>query len=323
MRRFNWSVLAALLLVFYSSSISSAKHKNFSPDRQRFHADDSIFAAKIAQAKSQGMDTLPIGERVAAIGKLFLGTPYVAGTLDSDLVNERLVVDLRGFDCVTFYENSLALARIIRENPHPTMKNFEDELTLLRYRHGEIDGYHTRLHYTIDYFYDNGQKRTLLDITRNVGGSYAKTDDRAINFMTAHRSSYKQLANNDTEYNSMINIERNIHSQERLIYIPKESISKIEDKIKTGDILGITTNIPGLDCSHTGIAIRMTDGRIHFMHASSLMGKVIISEEPLADYLTHSSHQTGIIVARPKETISNTKIISDSIFHPTDKPLKL
>ena len=63
--------------------------------------DDSIFAAKIKQAKAEKIDTLPIGERVAAMGKLFLGTPYVAGTLDVDTSKEQLVVNLRGFDCVT------------------------------------------------------------------------------------------------------------------------------------------------------------------------------------------------------------------------------
>jgi cell wall-associated NlpC family hydrolase len=86
-------------------------------------SDDSIFAAKIKQAKAARIDTLPIGERVAAMGKLFLGTPYVAHTLDSDATKEKLVVDLRGFDCVTFYENMLAFARIIKKYPNPTMEN--------------------------------------------------------------------------------------------------------------------------------------------------------------------------------------------------------
>jgi len=323
--RFFLSVVTILVLFLSSESIGFSRHdvvKHSLSDRPGSHADDSIFALRIAQAKSKGIDTLPIGERVAAMGKLFLGTPYVAGTLDSDSVNEQLVVDLRGFDCVTFYENMLALARIVREYPHPTMKSLQDELTLLRYRHGEIDGYHSRLHYTVDYIFDNMKKRTLLDVTRNVGGSFSKVDDRVINFMTNHRSSYKQLANNDAEYNSMVNIERNIQARKGFYFIPKENIAKVEDKIETGDIMGITTNIPRLDCSHTGIAIRMTDGRVHFMHASNLQGKVIISEEPLADYLTHSSHQTGIIVVRPQETISNTKIISDPIT-PIDKPFKL
>ena len=268
---------------------------------QSTSADDSIFFARIALAKASQLDTLPIGERIVAVGKLFLGTPYVAGTLDIDSEQERLIVNLRGLDCVTFYENMLALARILRKYRNPTEKEFENELTFLRYRGGHVNGFHSRLHYSIDYFYDNEKKGVLKIVTRDVGLKYTKYDDRAINFMTTHRASYKQLVKNDAEYLSMLEIENDIHARKAFYYIPKENIAAVESRIQTGDILGITTNVPGLDCSHTGIAVRQSDGRIHFMHASSLKGQVIISEEPLAEYLTHSSHQTGIIVTRPLE----------------------
>ncbi len=264
-------------------------------------ADDSIFAARIAEAHAEHLEQLPIGERIVAMGKLFLGTPYVAGTLDTNANAENLIVDLRGLDCVTFYENTLALARIIRKYSSPTVADYERELVFLRYRNGKMAGYHSRLHYTIDYFYNNQQKGVFRIVTKDAGGQYAKYDDRAINFMTSHRASYKQLATNNAEYAALLEIENDIHARKGFYYIPKGDIPKIEQNISTGDILGITTNIPGLDCSHTGIAVRMPDGRIHFMHASSLKGNVIISEEPLADYLTHSSHQTGIIIARPLE----------------------
>src|SRR6476469_6963699 len=109
--------------------------------------DDSIFYAKMRIAKAQSMDTLPIGERVVGTGKLFLGTPYVAGTLDQDSVHENLVMNLRGLDCVTFYENMLALARVVKEYPSPKVEDYRKELTLLRYRNGKNEGYHSRLHY--------------------------------------------------------------------------------------------------------------------------------------------------------------------------------
>ena len=291
--RVAFSIAAAFLFF-----ISSAAYSQFP------HIDDSIFAAKIKQAKAEKIDTLPIGERVAAMGKLFLGTPYVAHTLDSDATKEQLVVDLRGFDCVTFYENALALARLIKEYPNPTVGNLRGELRYLRYRDADINGFHSRLNYTIDYFYADEKKFDVLrDVTRKIGGEFVKFDDREINFMTTHRSLYKQLAS-DVEYNAMLQIEKDIHARKDFYYIPKADVAAVESKIETGDILGITTNIDGLDCSHTGIAIRMHDGKIHFMHASNLMGKVIISNEPLSGYLTHSTHQTGVIIARPETLIS-------------------
>jgi hypothetical protein len=285
------ALLALLILSFVPSFNITA----------RLLPDDSIFAARMAEARAKHLEALPIGERIVAVGQLFLGTPYVAGTLDTSNRGEHLIVNLRGFDCVTFYENTLALARILREYPKPSVKDFEKELTFLRYRNGKLAGYHSRLHYSIDYFYNNEKKGVLRVVTREVGGQYATYDDRAINFMTTHRSSYKQLVNDPAEYAAMLEIESDIHARKAFYYIPKAHVADVEQKIESGDILGITTNVPGLDCSHTGIAVRLSDGRIHFMHASSLKGKVIISEEPLAEYLTNSSHQTGIIVNRPLE----------------------
>ncbi len=291
-------ILPYALIAFLSiSSLSSFAV------RAQLPTDDSIFAAKIKQAKAEKIDTLPIGERVAAMGKLFLGTPYVAHTLDEDATKEELVINLRGFDCVTFYENMVAFARIIKKYTNPTMENLRDELKHLRYRDGKIDGFHSRLNYTIDYLYDACHKEILCDATYTVGGKYLNHDSREINFMTAHRSLYKQLANNDAEFSAMQTVESKILARKGFDYILKDDVSAVDFKIQTGDIVGITTNIEGLDCSHTGIAIRMQDGRIHFMHASSLMGKVIISEESLDEYLTHSSHQTGIIIARPLNVV--------------------
>jgi hypothetical protein len=93
------------------------------------HEDDSIFYARTGKALKLRIDTIPLsrgpfisghqteysGPRVAAAGKFFIGTPYVAGTLDLDTQQENLVIDLHGFDCVTFYENALALAATIHD----------------------------------------------------------------------------------------------------------------------------------------------------------------------------------------------------------------
>ena len=231
------------------------------------HVDDSIFQACTHKAIELRIDTIELsrapqisnrlmeysGPRVAAAGKLFLGTPYVAGTLDVDTLHENLVVNLHGFDCVTFYENALALAATVHDavcnsytgvGSHPFTTPVSNEgtygavLTNLRYRDGVRAGFHSRLNYTIDYFYDNDKRGNLLNMTSKIGGSYVKMDDRTINFMTHHRSAYKQLAHNDAEFAAMQKIETDIHARGPFSYIPKEDISKIEQNIHTGDILG-------------------------------------------------------------------------------------
>ena len=83
-----------------------------------------------------------------------------------------------------------------------------------------------------------------------------------------------------------------------MYYLPKKKLSEYENELREGDIVGITTSIQGLDITHVGILVER-DGRIHLMHASSVAEKVVISEEPLEDYLHAGSKVTGIMVARP------------------------
>ncbi len=62
----------------------------------------------------------------------------------------------------------------------------------------------------------------------------------------------------------------------QIYYIPKSHVKAIASKIRNGDILGITTSLEGMDCSHTGIAI-WKDGELRFMHAPVPGAKVQIT----------------------------------------------
>lgn len=63
-----------------------------------------------------------------------------------------------------------------------------------------------------------------------------------------------------------------------------------------GDIIAITTNLPGLDVAHVGIA-EYINGKLHLLHASSTLGKVVVSEEPLSQMLRNNKSWSGIRVS--------------------------
>ncbi len=257
------------------------------------HLSDAITRAGIAN--------LQIGDRVAAIGKLFLDKPYLDKTLDTHHGQELLICNLNGFDCVTFFENSWDLARAIRLNDGNLLTSFIKQLHSTRYRGGILNGFASRLHYTSDYFFDNARRGHLRSVTKLIGKKYATLETKTINFMSAHPNLYPQLKD-DLAMQALIKIvEDSINARGGYFMIKKENVKKIESGIKTGDLIGITTTVNGIDCSHTGIAIKLKDGRIHFMHASSAMKKVIISEVPLAEYLANNAKQTGIMIYRPLE----------------------
>lgn len=245
--------------------------------------------------------SLSIGERVAAIGKLFLGKPYLDKTLDIITDKEVLICNLSGFDCVTFFENSWDLARTARYHEDNFFTFFLLQLENTRYRNGKLNGFASRLHYTSDYFFDNARRGNLRNVTKLIGKKYATLETKKINFMSAHPNLYPQLRDDIAMQASIKIVEDSINARCGYYMIKKENVKKIESGIKTGDLIGITTTVNGIDCSHTGIAIKLKDGRIHFMHASSAMKKVIISETPLAEYLANNAKQTGIMIYRPLE----------------------
>lgn len=258
--------------------------------------DKSICMSKFRLALDKDLETKPIGDVITAIGKSFVGSEYVAHTLEVP-GEERLVVNLRGFDCVSFYEASLTIARCVKKGTM-TFEDYRKELQFIRYRGGTIDQYPSRLHYTSDYFYDNVKKGVWKNITRDLGGvRFVKTVD----FMSTHPDSYRQLRENP-QFVPLIRQQEEAIMERETYYIPKEKVSAVLDQFRNGDIIGTTTNMEGLDTSHTGIVI-WTDGDCRFMHAPLKGGQVMISDVSLAEYLMRIPTQTGIMVVRPLDPV--------------------
>ncbi len=236
----------------------------------------------------------PINEIIIEIAKSFIGVDYAAGTLETS-GEERLLVNLQALDCVTFFENSLVLARCVKKN-RMTFEDYKKELQFVRYRSGIIDRYPSRLHYISDYFYDNEKKAVLKNVTKELGGIRFK---KKINFMSTHPDSYLQLRENPEFLNTISAQEAEINKRP-IYHIPKSYVKKLASGIKDGDILGITTTVKGLDCSHTGIAVRQ-NGKLHMIHAPAPGLKVQITEIPLWEYLMRIKKDSGIMVARALE----------------------
>jgi hypothetical protein len=244
----------------------------------------------------QGLDALPesgIGEIITATGRQFLGTPYVASTLEST-GEEILVVNFRGLDCITFVENVLAISRMKYEGKRD-WDSYIQNLEQIRYRDGILKGYPSRLHYFTDWIRDNQEKGLVRDITPRLGGVSLFKE---INFMGTQPELYPALGQQE-QLDEIRNIEASLSSK-ALFIVPQEAVAGKEKVLQDGDIIALATNIQGLDVTHTGIALTGSDGRIHLLHAST-EGAVMISREPLSEYLKKIKGNTGIIVARPLE----------------------
>jgi hypothetical protein len=224
------------------------------------------------------------------IGKFFLGTPYVTGTLETKRA-EHLVVNLREYDCVTFIENVVALLWHVKSRGK-SFETFRRLLRKIRYRQGRLQGYSSRLHYFSDWIHDNQKKGIVRDVTAKIGGRPLR---KAITIMTTHPDFYPSLKNT-AKLRRMKSIEKTI-SRRSLFFIPKKTLGRLEDRIRDGDLIAITTNTEGLDVQHVGLAARVKN-RIHLLHASIIEGKVVLSKKTLYQYLMQSKVRSGIMVAR-------------------------
>jgi hypothetical protein len=155
-----------------------------------------------------------------------------------------------------------------------------------------LQGYPSRLHYFSDWIHDNQKKGILRDVTAEIGGRPLR---KAMTFMTTHPNLYPPLKNG-ANLRRMKSVERMI-SKRSLFFIPKKALRRLEDWIRDGDLIAITTNREGLDVQHVGLAARVQN-RIHLLHASITEGKVVLSKETLYRYLLQSRIRSGIMVAR-------------------------
>jgi hypothetical protein len=242
---------------------------------------------------------LPIGERVVAVGKHLCGTPYKSFTLEIDDRIEAPSVNLTGLDCWTFFETSLAFARMLDEprdqwTPQTMLRYIE----LDRYRGGQCTGsYLSRLHYLEEWLSDNSRRGLVKDLTQELGGVRAP---HAAREMTVAWKGYRYMRKNPDLRTGIAAMEARMRATP-LYYIPKSKVAAIESRLQSGDIIGVCDFDGGrIGTAHVGIACRTKDGVLHFMHASSPRnyGKVVLDQQ-LSGYLEKFRSHAGILVARP------------------------
>jgi len=252
--------------------------------------DRKICKALLEQAREHGDSARSVGDLIVEVGLHFLNAPYEAGTLERK-GPEELVVNLRAFDCVTFVENAVVLAGMIRAGK-TAFGDYTAALERVRYRGGRRDGFPSRLHYFTDWLRDNGRKGVIREITRELGGiPYRK----AFHELTDHREEHPPLRG-AADFRRMRIVEAAC-SRRMLHCIPKADLPGMEKRVENGAIIAIATATSGIDVSHTGIAVRLR-GRLHLLHASSSAGRVVLSDITLHRYLQAQHTRTGIIIGR-------------------------
>lgn len=257
------------------------------------------FDRLVSLAKTNNWEALPIGKRTAAVGRALVGTRYRSYTLEIDDHVEAPSANFNGMDCWTFFEISLAFARMLNEPAEQwTPAKFLQYIELDRYRGGHCTGdYLSRLHYLEDWLYDNNRRGLVADLTGDLGGINVPHSARE---MSVGWRNYRYLKADRRLLGPLAAMEARVSSHP-LAMIPKSRVAGIESRLRDGDIIGIISRERGglYSTSHVGLALRTSNG-LHFMHASSPQnyGRVVVDSR-LSSYLYRYGSDAGILVARP------------------------
>ncbi len=228
----------------------------------------------------------------------FKGIPYVASTLEVK-DPEQLIVNTRELDCTTLVETALALALTHREGG-ASFADYCSNLMRIRYRHGEMNGYLSRLHYFTWWMHDNLEKGLIEEVRDSVHFTAPITVHNS--YMSQHADKYPMLCKHPEWVDSIRTMERaqngpdGTYLPEAATGLSKQQLAAVHD----GDLVAIVTRKAGIDYSHLGFAVWGNDGRLHLLNASSIHHKVVEEPKTLKKYLSEHPSSIGIRLFRLK-----------------------
>lgn len=231
------------------------------------------------------LDAADPAARFVQATALFLGTPYVNGPLgegEAGGPDPDPRCDFGHVDCVTFLEQSLALAVADPQRPG----SYAAALDAIRYRDG-IVGYATRNHYMVlDWIPANAW--LVRDVTPEVGKGRLHRVERTID-----RAAF--LREHGAEPRPGLDDARTLS----IDFIPSGELAAVAPSIRSGDLVLWIGNVESIFVVHTGLAVRGPDGELLLRHGSSKAGHVL--DESLADYAARSSFAQGLLLLRVRD----------------------
>ena len=231
------------------------------------------------------------GHFLGRVAQARVGTPYAETSPAT--ARETLTIDLDRFECVSFLESSLAVARCAWRG-ELTQGCFVWELMGLRYRSGLMGDYASRLHYFVDWLADNEGRWRLEDRTALLGGEPMGRD---FHYMTRHGLSTEALKS-PVVRREMVAVERHLTSRP-FVVLPRDRLSETLLSLQDGDVIAVVGDKPGRLVTHAGFIIKRTGETPRLLHASSYRRRVVLTTESVTDYVLRRPERIGIIVARP------------------------
>lgn len=260
--------------------------------QMRYHCENDTVLINDLLKKGYDSGLNDANALVEFYAKQFLGTPYVAHTLEAD--EEILTINVHQLDCLTFIETLYALTRATL-NQRYSWRDYAANIENVRYRGGTMRDYSSRIHYISEWIIDNHMRGNLVEVTPDLPHADYMVKD--IDYMSKNPDKYRQLKNDSAMVEKIKRYELRRH---RFPYLKRSWLNDKEVKaaLRTGDFVSLVTRAEGLDVSHNGIIVKDEKGDPYLLDASMSGGKVMLEGKPLFKYLEKSKTNIGIRVFR-------------------------
>jgi hypothetical protein len=220
---------------------------------------------RVQQLLSESKNERSIGRRIDVLSRHFLGHSYkpnpLIGSADEA---EVFTASLDGFDCVTYIETIVALARA------SNVDDFIAWLQKIRYEQGRIQ-WDLRNHYMTLWIRNNLREGIIRPVSMPALPIVSRR--RTLNVVPG-------LAARRTRVKS----------------VPKRTVPRLEPHLESGDLIFFASTRSNLDVFHAGIIVRDCK-RVFMRHASRSQGHVV--EQELREFLK-TNRMAGVIIVRPQ-----------------------
>ena len=220
---------------------------------------------RVEQLLSETRHDPSAGSRIEVVSRHFLGQPYkptpligAAGT------PEVFTASFDGFDCVTYIETVLALARA------SSVDDFVKWLRKIRYEQGRIQ-WEQRNHYMTGWIRNNVREGIVKPFSMPAVPTVSKE--------------------------RLLNVVPGLDPQRtRVKCVPKRAAPQLEAYLQSGDLIFFVSTRKNLDVFHAGIIVR--DGKtVSMRHASRSQRHVV--EQELSNFVK-ANRMSGFIIMRPQ-----------------------
>lgn len=270
--------IISILLIFFLST------NTFAYDRVSFHCESDTTDIN-SMLRNPGLANMEPNQRVAFFARHLIGSPSALRTdiLDADTL--EYTINVHELTPLGLISTCVALAKAYETSSDPNWRDFAEKYESVMFKGGKVSDFVSRFLYPSDWIADNIFRGNVFDATANIEGIDSRKKERSIDYISAHKDSFKAFAN-EKNLNRLKMLEMGFRNHQ-IPYISNGDLTnpkRFKAEAQEGDIFFLVTPDFNLDHRDMGILTFDNDNLMIVMLSPS-KEKIEMEELPFENYI--------------------------------------